>query len=145
MPYHSSILPSGFVNEAPRALIAKTKNNQSQGQEGTLLKVVHSCLMSKYRWEDQCLSLKTSTFKPCYIIYQLGLGPNSVNAVRAVFLEPTSRLSYRRVGRGALQCSISGGTIVFPLVQPLCLFDPVLETAAPFLRHLLFALLLGHK
>ena len=25
MPYHSPILPSVFVNEAPRALIAKTK------------------------------------------------------------------------------------------------------------------------
>ena len=47
MPYHSSILPPDFVNEAPPALIAKTKSNQSQGQEATLLKDLHSCLMSK--------------------------------------------------------------------------------------------------
>ena len=37
-PYYSSILTSVFVNEAPRALIAKTKSNQSQGREATLLK-----------------------------------------------------------------------------------------------------------
>jgi hypothetical protein len=46
MPYYSPILPSVFVNEAPRALIAKTKSNQSQGREATLLKVLYSCLMS---------------------------------------------------------------------------------------------------
>ena len=38
-----------FVNEALCALIAKTKSNQSQGQEATPLKALHSCLMSKYR------------------------------------------------------------------------------------------------
>ena len=43
----SSVLPSVFVNEAPRALMAKTKSNQSQGWESTLLKVMHSCLMSR--------------------------------------------------------------------------------------------------
>ena len=33
MPQYSSILPSVFVNEAPRALIDKTKSNQSQERE----------------------------------------------------------------------------------------------------------------
>jgi hypothetical protein len=38
MPYYSFILPSVFVNEAPRALTTKTKSNQSQGREATLSK-----------------------------------------------------------------------------------------------------------
>ena len=42
-------LTIGFLNEAPRALIAKTKNNQSQGQVATLLNALHSRLMSRYR------------------------------------------------------------------------------------------------
>ena len=33
LSYYSSILPSVFVHGAPRALIAKTKSNQSQGRE----------------------------------------------------------------------------------------------------------------
>ena len=45
--YHSSILSSVFVNEASHAFVAKTKSNQSQGQEAKLLKVLHSCLLSK--------------------------------------------------------------------------------------------------
>ena len=45
MPYHSSIFPSVFVNGAPRALIAKTISNQSQGWETTLLKVLHSYIL----------------------------------------------------------------------------------------------------
>jgi hypothetical protein len=93
MPYYSSILPSVFVDEAPRALIAKTKSNQSQGREVTLLKVLHSCLMSTCQWEGRRLRLKTSTLKPCHIICQLGSKPNSVDGVKAVFLEPTFRLS----------------------------------------------------
>ena len=44
MLYYSPILPSVFVNQAPRALIAKIKSHQSQGQEATLLKVLHSYL-----------------------------------------------------------------------------------------------------
>ena len=56
-------------------LIAKTKSNQSHGQEVTLEKVlVHSYPMSRYRWEDPCLTLRTSTFQPCHIICQLGSG-----------------------------------------------------------------------
>ena len=88
MPYNSSILPSVFVNEAPGALMAKTKSNQSQGREATLLKVLHSCLVSRHQWEGQCLRLKTSTFKPCHIICQLGSGLDSVGGVKAVFLGP---------------------------------------------------------
>jgi hypothetical protein len=42
-------LTIGFLNEAPRALIAKTKNNQSQGHEATLLNALHSRLMSRSR------------------------------------------------------------------------------------------------
>ena len=80
-----------FVNGAPRALIAKTKNNQAQELEAKLLKVIYSCLMSRYRWEGWCLRLKTS--KPCHIICQVGLGLDSVDGVKAVFLVPTLRLS----------------------------------------------------
>ena len=90
---YSSILPSVFVNEAPCALIGKTKSNQSQVHEAILLKVLHSCLVSRYRWEGPCLRLKTSTFKPCHIICQLGLVLDSVDGVKAVFSELTFRLS----------------------------------------------------
>ena len=38
MPYDSSIVPSIFVDRAPRDLIAKTKSNQSQGHKLTLFK-----------------------------------------------------------------------------------------------------------
>jgi hypothetical protein len=93
MSYHSLILPSVFVNEAPRALIIKTKSNQSQGREATLLKVLYSCLMSRYRWEGRCLRLKTSTFKPCHIICQLGSALDNVDDVKAGFLEPSFRLT----------------------------------------------------
>ena len=86
-------LPSVFVDGAPHALIAKTKSNQSQEWEVTLLKVLHSCLMCRYRWEGRCLRLKTSTFKPCHIICQLGSAINNVDGVKTVFLEPTFRLS----------------------------------------------------
>ena len=40
MPYYSPTLPSVLIDEAPCALIAKTKSNKSQGLEATLLKVV---------------------------------------------------------------------------------------------------------
>ena len=67
--------------------MAKTKSNQSQGWEATLLKVLHSCLMSRYQWEDRCLRLKTSTFKLCHVICQLGLGLDSVDSVKVVFFK----------------------------------------------------------
>jgi hypothetical protein len=95
MPYYSpSILPSVFVNEAPRALITKTKNQPiSQGREVTLLKSLFSCLMFRYRWEGRCLRLKTSTFKSCHIICQLGSALDNVEGVKAGLLEPTFSLS----------------------------------------------------
>ena len=92
-PYYSPILPSVYGNGAPSGLIAKTKSNQSQGREATLLKVLHSCLMSRYRWEGWCLRLKTSTFKPCHIICQLSSALDNVDGVKAGFLEPSFRLS----------------------------------------------------
>ena len=58
MPHYESILPLVFVNGAPRALIVKTKSNQSQEQEATILEVLHSCLVSRYRWEGRRLRLK---------------------------------------------------------------------------------------
>jgi len=60
--------PLVFVNGVPCAFIAKTKSNQSQGLELTLLKVPHSCLISRYRWEGRCLRFKTPTFKPCHVL-----------------------------------------------------------------------------
>ena len=83
MHYYSSLLPSVFVNGAPRALIAKTKSNPSQEQEATLLEVLHSCPMSRYRREGRCLRLKTSTFKSCHIICQLGSALDNVDGVKA--------------------------------------------------------------
>ena len=94
MPY-SSVLLSVFVSETPHALIAKTKSNQSQGWEATLLKVLYSCLMSRYRWEGQCLRLRTSTFKSCHIFCQPGLGLDSVNGMKAMFLELFFSNSYQ--------------------------------------------------
>jgi hypothetical protein len=79
MPYYSPILPSVSVDAAPSGLIAKTKSNQSQGREATLLEVPYSCLMSRYRWEGWCLRLKTSTFEPCHIICQLGPALDNVH------------------------------------------------------------------
>jgi hypothetical protein len=38
MPYHSSILPLVFVNEAPRALIAKTKRQPITKAKGDTFK-----------------------------------------------------------------------------------------------------------
>ena len=53
-------------------LIAKTKSNQSQEREATLLEVLPSCLMSYSLGTDGregwCSRLKTSTFKACHII-----------------------------------------------------------------------------
>jgi hypothetical protein len=94
MSYHSSILSLESINEGPCALMAtKTKSNLSQGQEATLLKgptfLPHVHIpMGRLG----CLSLKTSTFKPCRIIRQLGSGLDSVDGVKAVFVEPTCRL-----------------------------------------------------
>jgi hypothetical protein len=93
MSYYSSILLLVFVTGAPRALVTKIKSNPSQGLEVTLLKALHSCLMSRYRWEGRCLRLKTCTFIPCLIICQLGSGLDSVVGAKAVFIEPTFRLS----------------------------------------------------
>ena len=85
MPYYSSILPSVFVDEAPRVLIAETKSNQSQDREATLLEVLHYCLVYRYRWEDRRLRLKTSTLKLCHIICQLGSTLNNVDGLKAMF------------------------------------------------------------
>ena len=49
MPCQSSTVSLVFVNGAPGAFITKTKSKQSQGPEATLVKVLHSCLISKYR------------------------------------------------------------------------------------------------
>ena len=45
------------VDGTPHALIAKTESNQLERQEGNTFKVLHSCLMSRYSWEGQCLRL----------------------------------------------------------------------------------------
>ena len=65
--------------------LIKTKVNQSQEWEATLSEVIHSYLMSRYRWEGRCWRLKTSTFKPCHIICQLGSARDKVNGVKVVF------------------------------------------------------------
>ena len=87
MPYCSSILRLVFVNRAPRALIAKTNNNQSQGPKTTLLKALHSYLISKYQWEGQALRFKASTFKPCHVFCQLSASEKGHKQVRCLFLQ----------------------------------------------------------
>ena len=53
MPYYSFILPSVFVNGAPRALIAQTKSNQSQRREGLGSYILASILRTDGR-EGPC-------------------------------------------------------------------------------------------
>ena len=88
-----SVLSSVFVNEAPRALITKTKSSQSQGHQATILKILHYCLVSSYQWEGRSLRLKTSTIKPCHILCQLDMGLDIADGVKAVFLKRTFRVS----------------------------------------------------
>ena len=52
-------------------VIAKTKSNESQGLEATLLKALHSCLISTYRWEYWCLRFPTTVFNPCDVLCKL--------------------------------------------------------------------------
>ena len=79
-----------FANGAPRALVGETKSNQPQGREATLLKVLHSCLTSRYRREGRRVRLiKPPLLNPCHIICQLGSALDNVDSVKAVFLEPT--------------------------------------------------------
>ena len=47
------------------------------------------CSPQGYQWEGRCLRLKTSTFKPCHIMCQLGLALDNVDGVGAGLLEPT--------------------------------------------------------
>ena len=62
-----------FLLLEAHAVIAKIKSNQSQGWEVTLLKVLHSCLMSNMNQrEGRRFRLQISTFEPCHIICQLG-------------------------------------------------------------------------
>ena len=42
---------------------------------------------------DLGVRIKTSTFEPCHVICQLGLELDSVDDAKAMFLEPTFRLS----------------------------------------------------
>ena len=73
-----------FVNGAPCALIVKTKSNQLQGLEATLLKVLHSS--SSLGTDGKVgVEVKTSTSTPCHIICQLGLGLDSVDSVKPYF------------------------------------------------------------
>ena len=97
-PYHSSILPSVFVLGAPHAPSKlRLKATNHKGHEATLLKVMHGCLMSRYPREGRCLRLKTSAFKPCHILCQLGLGLDRADGVKAMSFEQTFKLSWSRV------------------------------------------------
>ena len=113
-PYHSSILPTIFVNGVPRALIFKTKSNQSQGPHLALLEVLHSYFISRYWWEGRCLRFETSGFKPRHVLCQLGLGLDSVHDVKAVFLEQFFQAKLKCVGRGG----ISNGDKLLPCSPP---------------------------
>ena len=106
-------LTIGFCWWSFLCLIAKTKSNQSQGWEATLLKVLHSCLMSRYQLGGRCLRLKTSTFKPCHIICQLGSGLDSVDGVKAVFLNQLLGLAKKSSRKGGIMLSFEVSKIHF--------------------------------
>ena len=61
-------LTINFENNALCALIAKTKNNQSQGWEATLSRVLYSCLICTY-----CLVFKIEVFNAL----QMRFGPSN--------------------------------------------------------------------
>lgn len=85
--------PSVFVSRAPHAIIVKTKRNQLQGSEVTLLKVLH---LKAFLGIDERLVLEAQNpvFKPCHFICQLGLSLDSVDGVKTMVLEQIFRLSY---------------------------------------------------
>ena len=56
------------------------------------------------------MKLKTSTFKPCHVICQLGLALDNVDGVKAVFLEPSLGLAKVRWG-GAICLLIQISTL----------------------------------
>jgi hypothetical protein len=53
MPHYSPILPSVFVNGAPRVLISKTKEQPIAKAGGDTFEILYSCLMVRYRWEGR--------------------------------------------------------------------------------------------
>ena len=55
--------------------------------------------------------LKTSAFQPCHIICQLGSGLDSVDGVKAMFLEPTFRALRKSSGKGALATCTKGNSV----------------------------------
>ena len=102
MPYYSSILPLVFVNEAPRALIAKSKKQPITRAGGDTFKksyILASCLSTNGR--VGVLRLKASTLKPWHIICQLGSGLDSVDGVKAVFLKTTFQAQLKSTEKGA--------------------------------------------
>ena len=71
-------------------VIAKTKSNESQGLEATLLKALHSCLISTYRWEYWCLRFPTSVFNPCDVLCKLSPWLDCNDGVEAKFFNITN-------------------------------------------------------
>ena len=65
---HPSYHQFSFLVPSQRRL--KASHHKGGSLEATLLRVLHSCLMSRYWWEGWCLKLTTFTFKPCHIICQ---------------------------------------------------------------------------
>jgi hypothetical protein len=102
IPYHSSTISLVFVDEAPHTLIVKTKNNQLQRPKATLLKVLHSYLISRYQWEGRCLRLRISVIKPCHVLCQLGLGLEINDLFRL------SEFIQSQMGRGHIHDKLSG-------------------------------------
>jgi hypothetical protein len=94
MPYYSLILPSVFVNGAPHALIAQTKKQPITRAGGDTFK---SPIFLPHVWVAMGGSVleafKTSTFKSCHIICQLGLALKIVDGVKAGLLKPTLSIS----------------------------------------------------
>ena len=95
MPYYSPVLPSVFVDEVPRALVAKTQKQPITRAGGNTFEgpIFLPHVLGTDGRVGRCLGLKTSTFKPCHIICRLGSALDNVDGVKARLLEPTFSLS----------------------------------------------------
>ena len=135
MPYYSFILSSIFFLLmqllVPSQLRLKTTNHKDMSVP--LLKVLHSCLMSRYRWEGGCLRLiRTLTFKPCHIISQLGSATDNVHGVKAEFKNPLLGLARVMQGGGMIWLVLTQQVLVHTKMQVGCEESVYFHTPYPF-------------
>ena len=119
-PYHLSTLPLVFVNEAPHGLIAKRNSNESQGLEATHLKILHSCLISRYlyfvwgggvgAWSYLCIWTMPRPLPT-------RLGTISVDGVKAMSSKWTFRLNMDRLKKGGKGSHFSKWKLLWPTLK----------------------------